>query len=126
MTDRDISGDATRSRFKAAQKLAGDLGLSPAAMDTIAEGVREFDALRAPEVRAAKALERIADKVGPEKHSADYEAARLRRREVYAQELMAVALYEDDPESEAMVGIRGSAAYKRLVARLAGQDAPGT
>jgi hypothetical protein len=126
MTERDITGDARGSAYRKAQKIAEANALTDAEMREIAAGVREFDAARTPEQRSAAALEKIASKVGPEKNSEAYEAARLRRREVYAKELVAVALMADDLESEDMVAIRQTNAYKRLVARLAGRDAPGT
>jgi hypothetical protein len=121
MTERNVSGDVARSKFKAAQKLAGELGLTADQMDAIADGVREFDAQGATDVRQARALERIERHLSPRRGGEDgweFEERRLRRREVYAAELMAVALFEDDPSAEAMSGVRGSDAYKRLVSRL--------
>ncbi len=53
-------------------------------------------------------------------HFAEMDA--LRRREVYAAELMAVSLYEDDPCGATMTAIRDSERYRQLVATLL--DAP--
>ena len=47
-----------------------------------------------------------------------FEERRLRRRQVYAQELMAIALLAPDIESEEVVAIRATAAYRRLIERL--------
>jgi len=102
-------------------RIADRAELTGAELATIAEGVREFDSWKSPEHRAAVALEKIASKVGPEKDSAAYEAARLRRREVYALELLAAALIADD---EGLEAIRESTAFRRLTVRLAGRDAP--
>lgn len=52
-----------------------------------------------------------------------FEERRLRRREVYAQELMAVAIMSDGFPGADLTGIRESAAYKTLVARLGPRDA---
>lgn len=119
MTERDITGDA-RSAYRRAQAIANRAGLTADDLRAVADGVREFDAQRTPEQRAAAALERIANKVGPEKDSAAYEAGRLRRREVYALELAAIG-WIGDPD--AIAAIRESNAYKNLVSRLAGRDA---
>jgi hypothetical protein len=123
VTERDITGNASGSAYRRAQKIAENAELTSAELRTIAEGVREFDAQRTPEQRTAAALERIASKVGPEKNSEAYEQARLRRREVYAQELLAVAMLAEDVHDEHLVQIRQSNAYKNLVSRLAGRDA---
>lgn len=121
MTDRDINGDAVRSSYARARKLADSLGISNEAMETIAEGVREFDEQRTPEQRTVAALERLARNTAPERGdsgSREWEERRLRRREVYAQELMAVAVILDD--QEALAEVQQSPAFKRLVARLKG------
>lgn len=47
-----------------------------------------------------------------------FEERRLRRRQVYAQELMALAMLADDVEAEELVKVRRTAAYKLLVERL--------
>lgn len=121
MTERNVSGDAVRSRFKAAQKRAAELELSAEDMDLIADGAREFDAQRAPDARAAKALEKIALNTQPERNrenSWEWEERRLRKREVYAQELLAVATIGSDEEIDA---VGKSPAFKRLVERLKGE-----
>lgn len=122
MTDRDINGDAVRSSYARARKLADSLGISNEAMETIAEGVREFDEQRTPEQRTVAALERLARNTAPERGdsgSREWEERRLRRREVYAQELMAVAVILDD---DALAEVRQAPAFLRLVARLKGES----
>lgn len=120
MTDRDINGDAVRSSYARARKLADSLGISNEAMETIAEGVREFDEQRTPEQRTVAALERLARNTAPERgDSQEWEERRLRRREVYAQELMAVAVILDD---DALAEVRQAPAFLRLVARLKGES----
>lgn len=47
-----------------------------------------------------------------------FEERRLRRREVYAQELMAVAVIVEDVDLDV---VRQSPAFQRLVARLKGE-----
>ncbi len=121
MTERNINGDAVKSAYKRARKLAGDLGLDDQALETIAEGVREFDAQRSVEQRLASALEKVAANTAPESNKGDswlWEERRLRRREVYAQELMAVAILADDVHDEALEKIRETQMYQRLVERL--------
>lgn len=134
MTNRDINGDAVRSKYRKAQKKIAELGLTPEVVEMLAEGVREFDAERDPEARQVKALERIATNTAPPRERQDswaWEEQRLRRREVYAQELMAVAVMQDDIHDDDLVAIRQSPAFQRLVERLKGEpgtvaaDAPG-
>lgn len=48
-----------------------------------------------------------------------FEERRLRRRQVYAQELMAAA-YFLEPEGEEIEAIRNTAAFKALTKRLSG------
>lgn len=121
MTARDFSGDAHNSPYRKAMRIADRAELTGTELAAIAEGVREFDTWKSPEHRTAAALEKIASKVGPEKDSAAYEAGRLRRREVYALELAAVGWIGNE---EDIAAVRESTAYKNLVARLAGRDAP--
>lgn len=121
MTERSFSGDAGNTPYRRAMKIADRAELTGSELAAIAEGVREFDTWKSPEHRTAAALERIANKVGPEKDSAAYEAGRLRRREVYALELAAIGLLGDPRAIEL---VQESNAYKNLVARLAGRDAP--
>lgn len=129
MTDRNVAGDATRSKHKAAQRKATELGLTPEDLELLADGVREFDAFRAADVRQAKALEKIAANTAPERdaeHSWKWEERRLRRREVYAQELAAFAMTCEDFQEPDMLAIRQSAAYRRLVDRLKGEPGAST
>jgi hypothetical protein len=121
MTERDITGDAKGSAYKRAQRVAKNLDLTDEDMRIIAEGVREFDAQRAVEHRTAQALEKIASNTVPDREKENswaWEERRLRRREVYAQELMAVAILADDVHDEALDKIRETQAYQRLVERL--------
>src|SRR3954470_2885175 len=129
MTERNVAGDAVRSKYRKAQKLAEEKGLSPAELESLAEGVREFDAKRTVEERTAVALEKLSAALTSQ-HSggdgtsghAEFEARRLRRREVYAQELMAVAVMADDVADEELVAIRETVPFKRLLARLKGTE----
>lgn len=121
MTERNLAGDAVRSSFRRAQKLAGDKGLTAEEMDVIAAGVREFDEQRSTDHRTVHALEKIAANTKPPKSDGDpwsYEERRLRRREVYAQELLAVAMLADDVADENLVAIRSSERFKALIDRL--------
>jgi hypothetical protein len=83
----------------------------------------------AAELRRTTEEERMTDVKRDEHGDVDrektwaFEERRLRRREVYAQELMALAIFEDDPLSEVTAAIRQSAAYKALAARLGPRDA---
>lgn len=124
MTDRDITGDVPRSAYRQAQAVARAANLPDDALRVIADGVREFDSQRSVEARTLAALEKIASALSPtssgkgENH--EYEERRLRRREVYAQELLAVAYLADDVNDPNLEAIRESAAFQRLVDRLKG------
>lgn len=115
---REITGDAARSKYRRAQKVASELGLTDEVLATLAEGVREFDQEQGSESRTVKALERIAQNTvsGREKdgHWA-WESQRLRRREVVAQELLAVAMLVSDAE---LAALKSGPAYKRIMERL--------
>lgn len=123
MTERDITGDA-KSAYRKAQAIAKERGLLDSDLRTIADGVREFDAQRSVEVRTQVALEKIASNTAPERdpnaESRGWEERRLRRREVYAQELLAVAYMADDVNDPDLTAIRGSVSFRRLVDRLKG------
>lgn len=124
MTERNVSGNAVRSRHAQARKVAAEKGLSPEVMEILAEGVREFDAQRSTEQRSAAALEALAafftsaHRGGDGLERWEWEEKRLRRREVYALELAAVAFMSDDVGDDALVAIRKTAAFKRLMTRL--------
>lgn len=126
MTDRDITGDVkpNMSAYRKAQAIAKEHRLADDELRAIADGVREFDAQRSPEVRSLAALEKIATALGPGQsgkgESWEYEERRLRRREVYAQELLAVAYLADDVNDPNLEVIRQSFAFQRLVERLKG------
>lgn len=123
MTERDINGDAVRGKFRQARKTAAELGLTPEVMETLAEGVREFDAERNPVTRQTKALEKIALHLTPPRTSGDnwpWEEQRLRRREVQALELLAVLPVATDEE---VARIQEGSIYKRIIERLALGDA---
>lgn len=47
-----------------------------------------------------------------------FEERRLRRRQVYAQELIALALMSDDVHASELIAVRETAAFQRLVQRL--------
>lgn len=119
MTERNVTGDAARSKYRRAQKVAAELGLTDEVMATLAEGVREFDQEQGPESRTVKALERIAQNTvsGREKdgHWA-WESQRLRRREVAAQELLAVAMASSSDAE--LIALKNGPVYKRIVERL--------
>lgn len=121
MTDRDISGNAVRSRYAKARKAAAEAGLTPEVLETLAEGVREFDAQKTHEHRTTSALETIAKNTAPPREREggwEWEERRLRKREVYAAELLAVATIGSDEEVDAVGKTQG---FKRLVARLLGE-----
>lgn len=123
MTQRRVDGDATRSKYRRAQNKITELGLTPEVVDILAEGVREFDEQRTAEQRTVSALEKIAGNTTPERdiqNSREWEERRLRRREVYAQELLAVSVFYDGMEEEDVAAIAASAPFKRLVERLKG------
>lgn len=129
MTERSVSGDAVRSKYKAAQKLADELSLTPEAMDAIADGAREFDAFQSPDARQARALEKIAAHFLSQHAGGDgsrdhwkWEQQRLRRREVAALELLAVVPVATDEELEK---IQAGAVYRKIIERLS-SDAPST
>ncbi len=120
MTDRDITGDAkaNMSAYRKAQAIAKERGLLDSDLRAIADGVREFDAQRSTEVRSTAALEKIAENTTPPRSSGDpwvYEQRRLRRREVAAQELAALAALVDEEELEQ---IRAGATYRRMFERV--------
>jgi hypothetical protein len=122
MTERNITGDASRSKYKAAKKLADELGVTDQALEKIAEGVREFDAQRSVEQRTAAAVEKIAANTTPPGSSGNnwpWEEQRLRRREVQALELLAVLPVATDEE---VAKIQAGAVYRRIIARLSTDD----
>lgn len=125
MTERDITGDAKRSAYRKTQAIAKERGLLDSDLRTIADGVREFDAQRSPEARTLAALEKLAANTTPEGGSnaaaREFEERRLRRREVLAQELAALALLADDEDA---VKIKQGFIYRRLFARFSAPDAP--
>lgn len=128
MTDRDINGNAARSQYRKARRLADEFGLTPEALETIAQGVREFDEQGTVEQRTARALEKIAQHTTPERDKENgwaWEDRRLRRREVYAQELLAVAMFAEDINDEHLVAIRGTHAFQRLIERLTAEPTVG-
>jgi uncharacterized membrane protein YccC len=131
VTDRDITGDVkpNMSAYRKAQAIAKERGLLDADLRAIADGVREFDAQRSLEQRSLAALEKIASNTAPDRDpnadSRGWEERRLRRREVYAQELLAVAYLADDVNAPELEAIRATAQYQRLVDRLTGRDGPG-
>lgn len=126
MTEREITGDAVRSKYKRAQKVASELGLSDEVLTALAEGVREFDASRSDGYRQTQALEKIAVALSPAQsgkgESWAFEERRLRRREVAAQELASLALLADD---EDVVKIKAGKLYQRLFERATSTVGPG-
>ena len=126
MTDRDITGDAkpNMSAYRKAQAIAKEYRLADDELRAIADGVREFDAQRSTEQRTAAALEKLAVYLAPTQSGKGenyaFEERRLRRREVYAQELLAVAYLADDVNDPNLEAIRQSFAFQRLVERLKG------
>lgn len=132
MTEREITGDA-RSSYKKATLIAKDRNLTDAEMIDIADGVREFDAQRRPDSRLASALEKIAEVVTSQHKGGEgttsgheFEERRLRRREVYAWELMAVAMMTEEIGDESLAAIQRSDNFKRLVTRLTTQAQTGS
>lgn len=125
MTERDITGDATRSQYRKAMKIADRAELTDEELRVIADGVREFDAQRSPELRTVAALETLAKNTTPDRdreNSWAWEDRRLRKREVAAKELSALALLADDEDVEK---IKAGALYRRLFERVTSQlDAP--
>ena len=123
MTDRDITGDAKgASAYRKAQAIAKERGLLDSDLRVIADGVREFDVQRSVEQRTAAALEKLAAYLAPAQSGKGenyaYEERRLRRREVYAQELLAVAFLADDVHDEHLEAIRQTPRFLALVERL--------
>jgi hypothetical protein len=124
VTERNINGDVGRSRYRAAQKKAAELGLTPEVMEILAEGVREFDNERTAEARQTKALEKIASNTAPPRSDGDpwyWKERRLREREVAALELLAVLPVATDEE---VAAIQAGSVYRRIVERLSQDNAP--
>jgi hypothetical protein len=124
VTKREVTGDAARSKYRAAKKVADELGLTDEVLATLAEGVREFDAEQSAEARRTRALERIASSIEPSKSSGDawrYEEQRLRRREVYAQELTAISMLADQASIDKIVS---TSRFRALLDRLGSDVAP--
>lgn len=122
MTERAVTGNVPASKYRRAQKLADQLGLTDDDMTTLAAGVREFDATQADGHRQTRALEKIANNTTPVSPDAshEFEERRLRRREVTALELMALAtLAADNPVD--VEKIKAGATYQRLFARYNSQ-----
>lgn len=118
MTERAVTGDVPVSRYRRSQKLAAQLGLTDADLTVLADGVREFDTTQSPEHRQTRALEKIAQNVGDERDPArEYEARKMRRREIAAAELAAIALLADDEDVEK---IKAGQTYKLMFARVTG------
>lgn len=92
MVDRDITGEIRRSSLN---RLPALLGIDDKALKEIASRVREFDRNQSDDTRQRKALEKISQQIGQstliESRSERFNRDFLRRREVEALELMAVA-----------------------------------
>jgi hypothetical protein len=128
VTERNINGDVPRSKFQRARKILDGHGVSGEDINLIADGVREFDAQQSAEQRSLAALEKIASALAPANSGKgenwEWEERRLRRREVYAQELLAVAYLADDVADPNLEAIRQSPGFQRLVDRLKGPGIP--
>lgn len=125
VTERNLTGDASRSKYRRAQKVAAELGLTDEVLATLAEGVREFDQEQSSALRQTKALERIAQNTVQAREKDGHwawETQRLRRREVVAQEFLALAMVADDAD---LTKLRQSPAYKKIFDRLT-SDQPGS
>jgi hypothetical protein len=113
MTDRDITGDIKRIGLN---RLPALLGISNDSLQELADRVRQFDKAQSDETRQRKALEDLTKKFGQsilvENQNEKYQRRDLRKREVEALELMAVA--QAYPHEE----LRQTHRFERLIARL--------
>lgn len=113
MTDRDITGQIKRSSLN---RLPALLGIDTQSLTELADRVRQFDRAQSDETRQRKALEKVAQLFGQsilietpsEKHAKD----NLRRREVEALELMAVAQAHEHEE------LRATGRYQALLRNM--------
>lgn len=121
MTDRDITGEIRRSSLN---RLPALLGINGDSLKEFAERVRQFDKSQSDDTRQRKALEKVAQLFGQsiliESGSDKRIREDLRRREVEALELMAVA--QAYPHEELRSTQRFEALYRRLGLRPATRE----
>lgn len=113
MTERDITGEIKRIGLN---RLPALLGIDSDSLKEIADRVRQFDKAQSDATRQRKALEKVALLVGQstliESNGEKFDRQNLRKREIEALELTAVA--EAYPHEE----LRQTRCFERLLARL--------
>lgn len=113
MVERDITGEIRRVGLN---RLPALLGIDNESLKEIAERVRQFDKSQSDDTRQRKALEDLAKKFGQsilmESNSEKFTRQDLRKREVEALELIAVA------QACGLEELRQTSLFERLLTRL--------